>query len=185
VAARKAEAFEDRDVVHAFQHRHDQDVQHAKRRDDQKRGGDDVGDDGLNLENLEKVRVRLLPALGLVTGQRLDLLRVRLGLGVVVGAADDFVDDVLLVQQRLGVVEHHVSAAVVGGRDAGGEDPDDFGGRQSTGRAGEGDDVVHLRPQHVREAAPDDDAVGGGFEAGEIAFAHFASDGCDGGGLLG
>ena len=73
VAARKAEALEDRDVVDALQHRHDQDVEHAKRGHDQQRAGDDVGDERLDLEDLEEVGVGFLPAFGAVAADRFDL----------------------------------------------------------------------------------------------------------------
>src|SRR6185312_12745563 len=57
----EAEAAEDGDVVDAFEHGHDQDIQHAERGNHQQRAGDDVGDDRLDVEDLEEVGVGLLP----------------------------------------------------------------------------------------------------------------------------
>ena len=89
---------------------------------------------------------------GFVAAHRLDLPGVLLGLGVIVGAEGDFVDDVFLVQKRLRVIEQHVGARVIDGSDAGLEDADDFGDGSPALRAGERDVVVDADAQRLSDA---------------------------------
>src|SRR4029078_3068127 len=130
----------------------------------------------LDLENLEEVGAGLLPGLGAVAGDLLDLVGDGLGVVVVVGADDDLVDDVLLVQQRLGAVDQHVGAGVIDRGDAGLEDADDPGGGAAAGGAGEGDRVVEVGPDHVGDPAAEDHAVGGRPQPREAAGDQVLAD---------
>ena len=51
--------------------------------------------------------------------------------------------------------------------------------RAPAGRAAEGDRVFQICPEQVGDALANDDAVGGGLEAAEVAFEQLGADGGD------
>src|SRR6185436_19673832 len=151
----------------------------------QQRAGDDVGDHVLDFENLQEVFVGLLPAFGFVAGDRFDLLGVGQRVFIVVQANGQAIDQILFVQQRLGVVHEHVDARVIDRRHAGGKNSHHAGGAFAAGAAGQRDDVAHLGAGDQGDTAADDDAIGGGAQLGEIALHEVLGDGGDAHLLLG
>ena len=91
-------------------------------------GADHEADDGvLLLEEREEVRVRLLPALGVVAEHLLEPRRELRRRLVRIRELDvDAPDDVGLAEERLRVAERDVDARVVDRRNAGLEDADDL-----------------------------------------------------------
>jgi hypothetical protein len=74
----------------------------------EQRAGDDVGDDRLDAEDFQKVRVDSCQ-LSFCSRTSLRSASRNFGLGVIVRAEGDFGDDVFLVEQGLGVVEHEIA----------------------------------------------------------------------------